>query len=64
MAYIVAIADPAAAIDLIRNSVTGPRHEIEDIGRLSDALLQALHIRRGEFARADPPHEREQPSPK
>ena len=61
VAYIVALADAAAAIDLIRNSVTGPGHEIEDIGRVSDALLQALHIRPGEFARADPPHLRSAP---
>jgi hypothetical protein len=61
VAYIVAMADAAAAIDLIRNSVTGPGHEIEDIGRVSDALLQALHIRPGEFARADPPHMRSAP---
>jgi hypothetical protein len=55
VSYIVAIADATAAIELVRNSVTGSGHEIEDIGRVSDALLQALKISPGGVARASPP---------
>jgi hypothetical protein len=57
VAYIVAIADAAAAIELVRKLRHGHGHEIEDIGRVSHALLQALSIMPGEFVRADAPRE-------
>jgi len=57
VAYIVAIADAAAAIELVRKFRHGHGHEIEDIGRVSHALLQAFSIMPGEFVRADAPRE-------
>ena len=53
VAYIVAIPDPATAIDLIRTKIGVPDDEIEDLSRVSDALLQALHLSPGEFIRAN-----------
>ena len=51
-AYIVAITEPAQAIDLIRDKVDPFGDEIEDLGRVSDALLMALKLHSGEFVRA------------
>jgi hypothetical protein len=55
-AYIVALADPAAAIDLIRKRVGSPDDAIQDVGRVSDDLLRYLDLRSGEFMRADATH--------
>ena len=52
VAYIVAIADPAKAIDLIRAQAAAPSDEIEDLGRVSDALLMTLRLGSGQFVRA------------
>ncbi len=52
IAYIVAIADPAKAIELIRQKVANPGDEIEDLGRVSDALLIAMKLQPGDFVRA------------
>jgi hypothetical protein len=43
VAYIVALPDPDAAIDLIR----------KDVSSVSDDLLKYLNLRSGEFIRAD-----------
>jgi hypothetical protein len=51
-AYIVAVAEPAKAIDLIRDKVASSSDEIEDLGRVSDALLIALKLKTGDFVRA------------
>lgn len=51
-AYIVAIADPVKAIDLIRVRAAGLDAEIEDLGHVSDALLVTLKLRTGQFMRA------------
>jgi hypothetical protein len=56
IAYIVAIADPSKAMDLIKEKVAGPSDEIEDIGRVSDELLNALRLMPGDIARSDDPH--------
>jgi len=53
IAYIVAIAEPEKAIALIRNVIAEPEDEVEDLGRVSDALLISLKLEPGEFARAD-----------
>lgn len=52
-AYIVAIADPRAAIALIREKAAAPDEEVRDIGRESDALLNSLRLKAGEYVRAD-----------
>jgi hypothetical protein len=49
IAYIVALAEPAQAIELIRGKVSNPGDEVEDLGRVSDALLVSLNLKTGEF---------------
>jgi hypothetical protein len=53
VAYIVALSDPEDAIELIRSKVGNPGDKVEDIGRVSDALVKALKIEPGGFMRAD-----------
>jgi hypothetical protein len=55
VAYIVALADPAMAIDLIKKKLGTPGDEFEDLGRVSHDLLKALHLLPGDFTRADNP---------
>lgn len=47
--YIVALADPTEAKDLIRVQASGPGDDVEDLGRVSDALLVALRLGSGQF---------------
>ena len=56
VAYIVALADPAAAVELIRNKIGGPDDEIQDVARVSDELLRYLDLQSGEYMRADATH--------
>jgi len=51
-AYIVAVADPVEAIELIRSKAADPIDEIEDLGRVSDALLATLKLGTRQFVRA------------
>jgi hypothetical protein len=53
IAYIVALSDPADAIELIRSNVADPGDKVEDIGRVSEELLKALRLDPGGFMRAD-----------
>jgi hypothetical protein len=53
IAYIVAISDPADAIEMIRSKVADPDDKVEDIGRVSEELLKALRLEPGGFMRAD-----------
>jgi len=55
VAYIVAIAKPAEAMELVRTEIAEAGDTIEDLGRVSDALLRALNLSSGEFVRADAP---------
>jgi hypothetical protein len=52
-AYIVAIDDAAAAIDLIKQNVADLGDAIDDLGRVSDGLLLALGLAAGSFVRLD-----------
>lgn len=52
-AYIVAEPDPAKAVDRIRSKVAGPADAVEDLGRVSEALLAALQVAPGDFVFAD-----------
>jgi hypothetical protein len=52
VAYIVALTEPAKAIELIRRKVADPDDQIEDLGRVSDALLNAMKLEPGTFVRA------------
>jgi hypothetical protein len=57
VAYIVALPDPNAAIDLIRKSVGASDDEIQDVTGVSEELLKYLHLESGEFIRADATHQ-------
>jgi hypothetical protein len=52
IAYIVALSEPARAIDLIRTKAADPSDQIVDLGRVSDELLTAMKLQSGEFIRA------------
>ena len=52
VAYIVAVAQADQAIAIIR-SVVGTNAAIEDLGRVSDALVRSLGLLSGEFVRID-----------
>jgi hypothetical protein len=52
-AYIVAEPDAAKAVDRIRTKVAGPADAVEDLGRVSEALLAALQVAPGDFVFAD-----------
>jgi hypothetical protein len=51
--YIVAVSDAQAAIDVIRRDATHPDVEIEDLGRVSSALVTAMKLQPGQYMRAD-----------
>jgi len=51
--YIVAISNPSKAVDLIREKAADPADDVQDLGRVSVALLKALELPPGEFIRAD-----------
>ena len=50
--YIVAMPDEDAALDLIRIKVAGPSDYVEDVGPVSEALLNALQLSLGQYIRA------------
>ena len=52
VAYIVALADPDKAIELIRSHVAGPDDQVEDLGRVTDSLLMALKLGTGQYMSA------------
>ena len=51
--YIVAVSNPSKAVDLIRGKAADPADDVQDLGRVSAALLEALELPPGEFIRAD-----------
>jgi hypothetical protein len=53
VAYVVAEPDKAKAMDIIREGVEGSGLELEDVGRVSDALLTAMSLASGQFVRID-----------
>ncbi len=52
-AYIVAVDCAAEAIDLIKQNVADPSDDIEDLGPVTDGLIQALNLPAGNFVRLD-----------
>jgi hypothetical protein len=52
-AYIVAEPNAAKAVDRIRTKIAGPADAVEDLGRVSEALLRALQVAPGDFVFAD-----------
>jgi hypothetical protein len=53
VACIVAIADPDLASNLIRIKIAGPEDDVQDLGRVSDALVRALKLLPGQYMRTD-----------
>jgi|ERR1700734_893796 len=53
VAYIVAVAEAAEAIAIIRTREAASDSQIEDLGRVSEQLLATLAIPSGEFLRID-----------
>lgn len=53
IAYIVALPDPADAVELIRIKAADPDDEVEDMGRVSEELLKELKLNSGDYMRAD-----------
>jgi hypothetical protein len=53
VAYVVAMPDKARAIELITQKATNPGDEIEDLGKVSEALITAMSLAPGEFMRVD-----------
>ncbi len=51
-AYVVALPDSADAIKLITRKIAEPGDTVEDLGRVSDALLIAMKLEPGDFTRA------------
>ena len=52
VSYIVAVAEAGRAIELIRSQAADPDDEVEDLGRVSDTLIEALRLGSGRFMRA------------
>jgi beta-galactosidase beta subunit len=52
-AYIVAVDEAAEAIDLIKQKVAEPGDDIEDLGLVTDGVLQTLNLPAGSFAILD-----------
>ncbi len=50
--YVVAEADAAKAIDIIKTAGIGAGGDFEDLGRVTDSLLTALALQPGQFTRA------------
>jgi hypothetical protein len=52
-AAIYAVAEPEVdkAIGILRIALARPHDEYEDLGRVTDALLNALRLQPGQFAR-------------
>jgi hypothetical protein len=53
VAYIVAIKEPLEAIRLIKKEVAPEAALVEDVGRVSDALLRTIGLNSGGYVRAD-----------
>lgn len=49
--YVVAEAEAEKAIHILRVSLVRPQDEYEDLGRVTDSLLNALSLQPGQFAR-------------
>jgi hypothetical protein len=53
MIYVVAVADADQAVTIIRNKAANPSDIVQDLGRISGPLVQALNLVQGEFMRVD-----------
>jgi hypothetical protein len=51
MVYVVAEAEVEKAVDILKIVLARPHDEYEDLGRVTDILLNALGLQPGQFAR-------------
>ena len=51
--YVVAVSEPDHAVEIIRGKVTDFTDDVEDLGRVSRALVEALDLPPGNFVRID-----------
>jgi hypothetical protein len=49
--YVVAEAEAEKAIDILKIAVARPGYEYEDLGRVTDALLNTLRLQPGQLTR-------------
>jgi hypothetical protein len=49
--YVVAVPEVEKTIDILKIALVRPHDEYEDLGRVSDTLLNALDLQPGKFAR-------------
>ena len=49
--YVVAEAEVEKAVDILKIALARPHDEYEDLGRVTDKLLNALGLQPGQFAR-------------
>ena len=56
MFYIVAVADADQAVQIIRSKIADLTDDVEDLGRVSLALVRALKLASGEFIRIGSNH--------
>jgi hypothetical protein len=68
VSYIVAITDKARALEIITSQAASPSDDIEDLGRVSEALIKAMHLSPGQFMPIDgirhASQQQQQPQPK
>ena len=53
MLYVVAVSEPNHAIEIVRGKVADFSDDVEDLGRVSRALVRALDLAPGNFIRID-----------
>src|SRR6516225_8733651 len=51
--YVVAVSEPDHAIEIVRGKVADFSDDVEDLGRVSRALVRALDLAPGNFIRID-----------
>ena len=51
--YVVAVSEPNHAIEIVRGKVADFSDDVEDLGRVSRALVRALDLAPGNFIRID-----------
>jgi len=51
--YVVAVSDPDHAVEIIRGKVADFTDDVEDLGRVGQALVEALDLPPGNFIRID-----------
>jgi hypothetical protein len=51
--YVVAVSGAEQAVTIIRNKAANPNDIVQDLGRITGPLVQALNLGQGEFIRVD-----------